>query len=173
MKKVNYLLLGSFMALFSCNLSDKSKDVIKIDEQVKEEKVELEPLKLGDKYEGGYIFFLDFEGKHGKICAPLSDGDNKLVPQKQAIAEAEKLTLNGFSDWRLPTKDELQIIRKSDEYTVFLFKNSFYLTSETKKDEISDVQFHVLVDMDKENGGWDTYPVDWNGEFHYRVVRDF
>lgn len=171
MKKVNYLLLGSFMALFSCNSSDKSKDDIKIDEQVKEEKVE--PLKLGDKYEGGYIFFLDFEGKHGKICAPLSDGDNKLVPQKQAIAEAEKLTLNGFSDWRLPTKDELQIIRKSDEYTVFLFKNSFYLTSETKKDEISDVQFHVLVDMDKENGGWDTSPVDWNREFHYRVVRDF
>ena len=157
------------MALFSCNSSDNSKDKIKIDKQVKEEKVE--PLKLGDKYEGGYIFFLDFEGKHGKICAPLSDGDNKFVSQNKAIEEAEKLTLNGFSDWRLPTRDELEIIRTSDEYTVFLFKNSDYWTSETQK--YDDDLHHVFVDMDKENGGWSMYPVKFNDEFLYRVVRDF
>ena len=173
MKKVNYLLLGSFMALFSCNSSDKIKDDIKIDEQVKEEKVE--PLKLGDKYEGGYIFFLDFEGKHGKICAPLSDGDNKLVLQNQAIEEAEKLTLNGFSDWRLPTSDELIMITNSDKYSVFLFKDATYWTSEKihrPPGPAPDELWSVFVEM-HQNSQQSLGEAKNPYEYHYRVVRDF
>jgi len=159
------------MALFSCNSSDNSKDDIKIDEQVKEEKVELEPLKLGDKYEGGYIFFLDFEGKHGKICAPLSDGDNKLVSQNQAIEEAEKLTLNGFSDWRLPTSDELIMITNSDKYSVFLFKDKRYWTSEIIQNPTIGL-CSVYVTMEK-NSFLEFGEVLNPYKFNYRVVRDF
>ena len=170
------------MALFSCNSSEKTNDSSKIEEKVKVEKVE--PLKLGDKYEGGYIFFLDFEGKHGKICAPYSEGDENKVIQLKAIKLAEKLTLNGFSDWRLPTVDELEMIRNLDKYTVFSFKNTSYWSSEyedvrsTFDNQISYTNHYYGI-MEKESGGSYATPSFPNDnlenfeKYNYRVIRDF
>ncbi len=181
MKKV--VLQVSALLMLTVGFSSCGEGSTK-NEDVKTEKVEKqEPLKIGDKHEGGYIFFLDFEGKHGKICAPRFEGDEKEVTQSEALKFAEKLNLNGYSDWRLPSMDELTLIANLKKQNIFGFNAEGYWTNKrTVVDDfgLGDLEIEYVTGMtmgsnvksdvhyesstDRSNDHWAN---------NFRVVRDF
>lgn len=91
---------------------------------------------LGEYYRGGYIFYIDYTGKHGLIAATIDQGSaywgcqgtsitggtatvigggqlntTRILATCKTSGIAAKLcndlVLNGYSDWFLPAKDEL------------------------------------------------------------------
>ena len=99
-----------------------------------------EPFFLGQSYGGGVIFFLDQTGVHGLIAAPNDQGDvlpwfngailetgatetglgegagntaSIVAAQGEgtyAASVCDQLVLNGFDDWFLPSKAELEVL---------------------------------------------------------------
>jgi serine/threonine protein kinase len=69
--------------------------------------IETTILKIGQKYEGGIIFYLDNSGKHGKVC---SEKDLGSFDWDSAMEECQNLNMNGYSDWHLPSIDELKLL---------------------------------------------------------------
>jgi serine/threonine protein kinase len=61
-------------------------------------------LKIGQKYQGGIIFYLDDTGKHGKVCSERDIGEFNW---ENAVNKCETLNLEGYADWYLPSKVEL------------------------------------------------------------------
>lgn len=116
------------------------------------------PLAVGQEYGGGIIFLLDETGAHGLAAAPSDQGSDvpwfngSIVmtgatgtgvgagaTNTAAIISAQgdgryaanlcdQLVLNGFSDWFLPSKDELHaLFLQKDE--VGGFTDGFYWSS--------------------------------------------
>ncbi len=95
---------------------------------------ENEILKIGDKFGGGIIYFIDDSGEHGLIAAPtdqsngirwgctskkvnatyISNGElntEKIVKfcgTQNAAGICHDLVLEGFDDWYLPSLEELK-----------------------------------------------------------------
>jgi formylglycine-generating enzyme required for sulfatase activity len=61
---------------------------------------------IGQEYGGGIIFYLDESGQSGLIAAK-SDIPGPYFTWSDAKAACNNFVSGGFSDWRLPTKDEL------------------------------------------------------------------
>lgn len=98
-------------------------------------------LQLGYFFEGGIIFYLDETGEHGLVCttedqpsvewgcrnqlisgtnAEIGSGQqntNNILAQCNSTISAARvcadLISNGYDDWFLPSKDELNLIRKN------------------------------------------------------------
>jgi len=65
-------------------------------------------LKVGMKYEGGIIAYVDGSGEHGLIAAP-SDHDGVYFWGK-AFTVCEELIIDGYDDWYFPSKEELNTL---------------------------------------------------------------
>ena len=65
------------------------------------------PLSIGDTHAGGIVFFLD--GKGGGFVAAPTD-QKGAFPWQKAKERCGNLDLNGFHDWRLPSKVELDLM---------------------------------------------------------------
>ena len=63
---------------------------------------------IGAKYQGGIVFYWnDNTGKHGLIAAEIDLGEFKW---QEAQDTCSRLDLNGYTDWRLPTTEELSAL---------------------------------------------------------------
>jgi len=97
-------------------------------------------VKIGDTYQGGIVFYVDGSGAHGLIAAPKDQSTGivwfngayivtgatattvgtgqanttKIIAKQGAGSYAAKLAanlvLNGYSDWFLPSSDELNLM---------------------------------------------------------------
>lgn len=60
--------------------------------------------KLGQAFGGGIVAFIDHTGAHGLIAAEKDLGN---FSYESAAKKKSKFSAGGFTDWRIPTKDEL------------------------------------------------------------------
>jgi hypothetical protein len=87
---------------------------------------ELKKTVIGAEYEGGIVFYWnDNTGKHGLIAAQNDLGEFNW---QQAKDTCSKLNFNGYTDWRLPDKDELGALY-ANRNVVGNFKPALYWSS--------------------------------------------
>jgi hypothetical protein len=86
---------------------------------------------LGQELNGGYIVYIDGSGRHGLI-APDFDDVEQLIAFNWggAIAYCDAFTINGFSDWRIGTKDEMLAIDLNQAYIPNFVTNNFWTSTE-------------------------------------------
>ena len=68
----------------------------------------MQQLQIGDTYQGGIVFYIDGAGSHGLIASPKdlsgeADWDEAIECCSQHVSE-------DFTDWRLPTEEELNLL---------------------------------------------------------------
>jgi hypothetical protein len=115
-------------------------------------------LYLGQTYAGGIIYYLDSTGNHGLVCSPSDvgyaywgcigtsiSGTGTALGTGPANTAAiiagcttsgiaarvcDNLVLNGYTDWFLPSVDEMQlIIQNLGPYNIGSITNNIYSTS--------------------------------------------
>lgn len=80
-------------------------------------------LQCGDFYMGGTVFYIDGTGKHGLVAAFQSKYN--ALAWDVAMTEILKMELNGYSDWKMPSLDDLKKFGLSPVYApVTLFWSS-------------------------------------------------
>ncbi len=114
---------------------------------------------IGEHYGGGIVFYIDETGKHGLIAAPFDQGEaviwgnfkypvesyetqlgdgksntKKIVSFSNDFDFAAyicyKLSLNGYKDWYLPSKDEVDLMYHNLKAAgIGKFTNELYWTS--------------------------------------------
>jgi hypothetical protein len=67
----------------------------------------LKTLAIGEKYGGGKVAFLDATGQHGLIAAEADLPGGAKYSWDAAKKACSDLRENGYSDWYLPSKEEL------------------------------------------------------------------
>jgi len=89
--------------------------------------ISLNTKKIGDKYAGGIIFQLDSDGQHGKVCSEFDLGSYNWSDAK---TKCNDYTEGKYTDWYLPSKDELNLLYNSlSQMELSNFKNDWYWSS--------------------------------------------
>ena len=81
---------------------------------------------IGDTYQGGIVFWLD--GNGGGLIAAPSD-QSCCSNWNTAVSLCNNLILGGYSDWFLPSKDELNLMYQNIGQGNVVFVNSPYWSS--------------------------------------------
>jgi hypothetical protein len=100
---------------------------------------EAQPVKVGQEFQGGIVFFVDSTGRHGLIAAPYDIGTYPLIYRTEwevkgasgiDIGTGRQNTVNndGYKDWFLPSIDELEILFRADT-NIGGFKRGYYWSS--------------------------------------------
>ena len=92
--------------LSSCEEEDVYTE-IKFDIEILLSKLNGNKTRSAELAEGGIIVYTDEKGEHGLVCSISDLGNANWNSAKQLCDNYNEA---GFSDWRLPTKDELQLI---------------------------------------------------------------
>jgi hypothetical protein len=148
---------------------------------------------IGSNYAGGIIFYVDGTGQHGLVCAPSDHGNFQCVSdtinivgtstafgtgqsntslilagcsqRPIAASVCDDLVLNGYSDWYLPSRDELQLMYSNlHAQGIGGFSGSWYWSS-------SHPYIARAWYMNFNNGYVDVS--DPNDSFQVRAVRAF
>ena len=151
------------------NIPEEKKEEPKqlpVEKEKQKEDVKVAPietstkLKIGQKHQGGVIFYLDNSGKHGKVCA---ENDMVKLDWKEAIDRCRNLNLNGFNDWYLPSKTELNQLY-NQRTAIGGFASSFYWSS-------TEVSNYGAWGQDFGDGFQDANFEDYTG--YVRAIRSF
>jgi hypothetical protein len=98
---------------------------------------EITKTAIGASYEGGIVFmWKDTKGEKGVIAAP-SDFVGGLLWQ-EAMDKAKEVNINGYTGWRLPTREELAMLYYSKSFINILTNpNNMPYWSSTSYDDPS------------------------------------
>jgi len=157
--------------------------------------------KIGDFYGGGIIFYIDSSGKHGLIAARIDQStdskwgcDGKDIqgtkpdigsgqPNTVAIVSncttqgiaaklCYELTLDGYDDWYLPSKEELnQIFVNLKQRNIGGLSNSRYWSS--TQDNINFVWIQNFSTLDQNSGFQDGGRKEEVSSIRVRAIRSF
>jgi hypothetical protein len=152
------------------------------------------PPVVGETYKGGKVFFVDASGEHGLIAAPTDLGNNigwgclgttingadglaqgsgsqNTIDILNGCAEAgtaakmcSDLVSGGFSDWYLPSKEELNLMFQKKDMIGGFIKDNYWSSSEVNADRA------WLQDFDAGNQ-YSTTTKDW--QTSVRAIRSF
>ena len=101
--------------VFEAEIKDCKNDTEKekpIQSQTETKTYKKGDLKIGQEFQGGRIVYLDKSGIHGWIVT-ITDVTQEAVCWSTANETCQKLTLGGNTNWRLPSRNELEIILKN------------------------------------------------------------
>jgi uncharacterized protein (TIGR02145 family) len=151
------------------------------------------PFTIGQSYGGGVIFYIDGTGKHGLIAATTDQTNGGWCPDGITIAGADgtaigtgqqntidivnscstslssaaricsDLILNGYDDWFLPSKDELNQLYLN-RTTVGTFLNGYYNSS-------SEASMEYPWRQNFGNGNQSSTSA--SGDYYVRAIRAF
>ena len=143
------------------------------------------PVSIGDAYQGGIVFYIFKEGdpeydaavRHGLISETQDQGDfSSWYDAQNKISLSSNHSIDGqnYTDWRLPTKDELNLLYlQKAEVGNFMLNTHFYWSSSEgltpQNDNYSWGQFFT-------NGNQQYYDNIYGvkvGEQSVRAVRSF
>ena len=67
---------------------------------------------LGQYHKGGIVFYVDSTGEHGLVCTPtdIMNQSNNQTDYYNAVSVCQNLKYNGYTDWYLPSKYQLNLI---------------------------------------------------------------
>jgi serine/threonine protein kinase len=119
-------------------------------------------LKIGQKYQGGIIYSLDDSGIHGKVCAETDLGEFDWV---SAIKRCKNLNLNGYSDWYLPTIDDLVELFLQKHILSNLSEGSYWSSSESVSNKVEVTEFGTFRCY--------TFEVEKELLLNVRAIRNF
>lgn len=153
------------------------------------------PLSIGQTFGGGIVFSLDSTGKHGLIVAKISQGQSvawyngNMVTTYATITESgggkenttaivaaqgqgtyaasicDRLELSGYTDWYLPSKDELQLLYEQKAAgRLFGLTDDFYWSS-------TEASLNGAWSQSFSNGA--TSSADKQGTYAVRAIRSF
>lgn len=154
---------------------------------------QLATLRIGDMHAGGIIFYLDSTKKHGLVAAAKDQSTgikwynnayivtgargtaigtgkkntSKIVSVQGTGNYAAKLcadlVLNGFSDWYLPSKQELNQLYKHRAKVPGLAATNYWSSTESDANNAWDQEF----------GGGFKFADDKSFTIHVRAIRSF
>ena len=84
---------------------------------------------IGERFGGGIVFYVDSSGQHGLIA---DSSDQKDANWLDAISECKELRDGGFTDWRLPSLEEIELLYTQKILFGRLSYESFHRTSSEK-----------------------------------------
>lgn len=96
----------------------------------------------GLKGQGGIIFYVDDYRKHGLAIDTI-----ELEPSDwdKAMTDCTNLTRNGYSDWRLPNKIEMELLYLTRRYVPGISNDYYWTSTEYSRNDAHMIQFTTGV----------------------------
>ncbi|MDQ6812321.1 MAG: DUF1566 domain-containing protein, partial [Bacteroidota bacterium] len=123
--------------------------------------------RIGAKHQGGIVFYWsDSTGKRGLIATEkdLEGLYSWDAAMQKFDSTTHSVTINGYNDWRLPTKEELATLY-ANRNLIGRFSHGIYWSSTRYGNSTSAWQQGFL------NGNQNHLPM--HDEYHVRLVRNF
>jgi hypothetical protein len=103
-------------------------------EKALKEIIEFHKMSVGNKYQGGVIFYSDNQRKHGLIAAEQDLEGQFFWKEAKKACEDYSVTFDNviYNDWHLPTKDELALLYLNRNIVGGLANSGYWSSTEDR-----------------------------------------